>query len=296
MEVVKVEEQHYDREHDGEIFGKLATHVKDSYVRRFLVLTDDPLMDQYRVQTHATFTANIPAYLASYQSPDGLLTISHSKLMRRTLKQDEAVQELWWVHCYYQPAYDMLQEPADISIGFRQYTKAVDKFINYLGDQSRSIAAVNSAGDPYDPVLEDEFSDAVMRIVKYETYNIATEHRIATYNDSLNQATFRAWPARTCRMAIGAERVLVCGTYYYRVSYEINYKRDGWLREVMNRGYREKLADGTIKNIFVGPSMSNTAQPALLDATGKRTTTPTYKTYSNFVVRDWSVLGLESVF
>lgn len=299
MSVKKIQEQPYDREKEGELYGDVASEFKRTYIRRFFILVDNIMDTIQSIEADALYIATIPDYLDTYPTDTSAIVV------RITLKNNEESPFLWVCHVNYGYNYDMTLEPADISIGFRKYTKPFDKANNTLeSDPTYNqfvIPVVNSAGDPFDPSLEDEVSDASYKISRYETYGITTENRIKDYQDSVNKLAFRDWPPFTGKLNIGAERVLVNGTYYYKTTYDIEMKRDTWIKVVMNRGYRKCPGGKPNPSVMIVDmrGMARTASPVPLKSNGDVITTAadiSYSFYLTKLIQDWTPLNLEAAF
>lgn len=309
MAVVKCKEVPYDREVEQELYGTTTSQYKKTYVRRFYILTDDITDEQKDILTDAIVTAVIPDFLDDYKNFDGTIFDTDAVCVRRTCKQSDDNPYFWTVHCHYGNHFDMTTVPAEISIGFRKFTKPFDKAFWYFdtdlgiyvgSNTSRTINVTNSAGDPFDPPLEVEVSDAVMKIARYEAYNDTTEQNITDYQDSINEDDFRKFVALTARMSIGAERRLESGQYWYYVTYEIEHNWETWAKKPMNRGYRYLPGGiGPAVNVFDVKTMSRTANAVPLKDNGDKISVPSDISYEDYILNrilDWSPLGLLASF
>jgi hypothetical protein len=133
---------------------------------------------------------------------------------------------------------DPLDRPAEIEWSFiqREYVLEIDK-------SAPPLYVVNSANEPFDPPLIEQDIIPVVRITRnQENFYYGA---IKTYVNKVNSSTFWSdWPAGTVLMSsITANQLVEGGVLYWRVTYELQLRIDGWQLDVMDRGFRQ-LVDG----------------------------------------------------
>lgn len=125
----------------------------------------------------------------------------------------------------------------------------------------------NSAGEGFDPPLQEEFSYRVYEFSKnYATFSDAAADVLI---ETLNAATWNGWTGGTCRMkAIGreprTEEIDGQEVTYQRVTYRVHARKEGWKRRVVDQGYRDKNHKEYVDPTTGQPS----TRPHLLDGAG----------------------------
>jgi len=130
-------------------------------------------------------------------------------------------------------------------------------------------AILNSAGDPYDPPLEDEVSYAVVTVTK----NLAVVQFdwLEQFVDSVNSVIWNGRAVRTCRMmAIEYEAATENGVTFWRVTFRVKIRPKKWDRKVIDRGFRETVTGSANKALQDPKTGAFSAEPILLDGLGKR--------------------------
>lgn len=135
-----------------------------------------------------------------------------------------------------------LSRPPDISY------KGTKSTVVYTVD-SEGKPVLNSSDEPFEEPLEKDDTRPTLTITRNEAKFVFAN--AVEYQDAVNQDVFfGADPGKAKIQDISAKYV-VEGVYaYWNVTYEIQFRRDGWLDKVMDRGYRSKtrqtLPDGSL--------------------------------------------------
>ena len=223
--------------------------------------------------------------------PDKATALCH----RRKVTKIEERTNAWRVECEYTTdasfgaaATPPLSRPWEFSFRTAKLQKPV--FIDRDGDQ-----IVNSAGDPFDPLPELEFSENSVVLVRNEaSYNPA---QTAEYENTVNDADVdldgETYAAGMLFMeSIQAERIVEDTTTYYRVTYIIRVADNDWQLHLIDVGYRYVVAGDLYK--IVDASNSEVTQPQKLDGSGAIADPLDPPVVRNFDVRqetDWSVFS-----
>ena len=96
---------------------------------------------------------------------------------------------------------------------------------------------LNSAEEPFDPPITAEVYTSAMEIVRNErSFSQAT---VGNYGNTLNRFTYRgSLPGTLWMSRLDAEEVIAGDYEYARVTYEIQYRPDGWRRRILDQGLR----------------------------------------------------------
>lgn len=158
---------------------------------------------------------------------------------------------------------------------------------------------VNSAGQPFDvSEVGIPFNIGIVEFsVNVATYSIA---QVQEWKNGVNDAAFFGAAKGTLKLVDydgdpATETDQTGFAYsYFRVSGSIEYKPDGWMVELLNKGKVQKNQDGDKENIH-DEHGQDINEEVLLDAAGKKLPpngTPTYKTFRNLEYIDFTLLGL----
>lgn len=137
-----------------------------------------------------------------------------------------------------------LLRPAEVGWSFTRYRKPVRKANLYaIGGAVNSavdtvVPVVNSAGDPFVPIPEIDDSRLVLSVSRNE----ATFDPLVAidYQDAVNSDGFLGAAKRTAKLNLSAKRDWdkVIGPYY-KVQYEIEFRREGWLLSILDAGLHD---------------------------------------------------------
>lgn len=161
-------------------------------------------------------------------------------------------------------------DAASISWGSEQFQKPA------VFDLSGKLI-VNSAGDPFDPPA---MMDDSRRVVTVEKNLTVVPSWILDYQDAVNSDVFSVDGISIGVGRAKMQNVTVSprqrrnGTTFRTVTFTIHLQRDGWLLDILDAGFREKVSGGrrNIKNN--GDGESPTA-PVPLDGNGQPIDDPT---------------------
>ena len=161
-------------------------------------------------------------------------------------------------------------DAASISWGSEQFQKPA------VFDLSGKLI-VNSAGDPFDPPA---MMDDSRRVVTVEKNLAVVPSWILDYQDAVNSDVFSVDGISIGIGKAKMQNVTVSprqrrnGTTFRTVTFTIHLQRDGWLLDILDAGFREKVSGGrrNIKNN--GDGEAPTA-PVPLDGNGQPIDDPT---------------------
>lgn len=199
-----------------------------------------------------------------------------------------------------------LLRPADIS--WDTNSTAVPALTDADGNTYR-----NSAGDPFDPPIEENVRSLVLRITRNQAEYDPLFY--IDYEDSTNDAVFMNFKKGAVRcIHIKGTRAFENGMFYWKVDMQFEMKKEriptnvkyasaftppddeskSWYLYVLDRGFREKR-DGR-KIACLDPYTKQVlSTPALLDGTGLQlsvTAKPWYLGFRRFPTKDFNALQL----
>ena len=231
---------------------------KRSYTRSWIIQTNDRDDGPKTVEDAWVTSTSIQAG-SSYSTPNETDTSAYAKDIRVDCIDKSG--NVWRLTCNYgtwdETATSPTSQSVDKNYSFQPVTVYTDK-------DATGGAIVNSAGDPFDDLVEKEVFRPVYRVVRNEASFDTTS--AWEYTNAVNSDTFLGESADKWKVHISADELYdqSIGTYY-RVTYEFVYS-DNWQLEILDQGWRE--SDGTNKtNIEVDGAPIT--QPALLDGTGQ---------------------------
>ena len=183
---------------------------------------------------------------------------------------------------------DPLNADPDISLGSVPVEYAIFK-------DNTGTAILLSNGRPPDPGLTQRKSNLTITIAQNQAdCDPAT---INTYLDTLNSAnvTVAGWAIPDNRgLMDGIEAVKMWapdGDAYWRVTYRIIVNmHESWQPSVLNQDYYQ-LVGSNLKPCEDADGQP-VQKPALLDAAGAQTTTPSFSAFTTFYTAAWSGLSL----
>jgi hypothetical protein len=133
---------------------------------------------------------------------------------------------------------------------------------------------VNSAGDYYDPPVEREAAKVILRVNRNEASpSIAT---LLALNNVVNGAAWNGFPAKSVKFNCPAMPVVqysqATASFYWPMEYIFDINFDTWVKQVLNRGFRQLNSAGQLVPILVnGQPLSD---PVFLDSSGHAILTP----------------------
>ena len=231
------------------------------YVRVFGVEVDDVKTTAVQVRD----AADLPSFGDFLDDLNGGLVDNGVAVVEKTAQPPTEDNPYWWtVTVVYDRQGSPLTQHWEVNWGFARFQKAITKDVN-------GNAIVNSAGDPFDPPIEVDDDRPQLTITRYESSYSPTTAK--TYKDAVNSDVVTidgvTFPAYTLKItSIAAQRVAVNGTWYWRVTYTIEYRPETWRLQILDRGYRKKVVGGTQVQMFDASSGVPHSAPKLLDGSG----------------------------
>lgn len=232
--------------------------VRD-YTRTFRVQTTSPLVGAISVKN----APGIPAMYSSYIFGTDLDRFAF--VVNVATKQDQDMPTFWLVTCKYSSKQDkpqiqqnenpLLRAPDVQWIG-AEYTRP------FVRDH-KGRAVVSSAGNTFDPSPETEDSRPVLTITRNEAqYNAGLALR---YKDATNSDTFKGAQPNCAKIKfIPGVQQYENGIIFFKVTYEIHFRPEGFLRRVLDQDYRD-IAGKVLRDLNNGATLS---YPSPLDGDG----------------------------
>ena len=251
MALVNVQETWSGQDHTVEIGDGVYSQIKTS-ARVFSVLYDATGDEPY----DACYAAGIPLLHAAHpKEPD----------MQCFRKAGTALGPyLFEVRCDYAGRNSPLLDPYDRNWAWAYNTEPIER--DWTGAPIR-----NPNTDPIVGITMD-IGDPVYVVTRNEaTYPKAWARE---YQNSVNDAAFMGWDAGQCRLLeITATRIVDGLDYYWRCTYKLQFRSDGWALRLLAEGLRywtgSLMPDGSKQLMHVVDSGGQVAtQPQKLTATG----------------------------
>lgn len=186
---------------------------------------------------------------------------------RKTWRVDVAWETLQFGQL--QPNDNPLLRPTEYRWG--SDTRTVPFFKDLTGKN-----VVNSAGESFEQLPEREKSDWSVTITRNEaTPNLAT---LFSYSDAVNSDTFSVdgatFAAGYAKLTISdCTKIIENGYTYYRITYLLRFRAEGWLVRIADMGYNE-IASGKRRPIIDEDGME-VRRPWPLNGLGVKVASPT---------------------
>jgi len=173
----------------------------------------------------------------------------------------------WAVTVEYQYLQNPLLEPYVAEWFFSTSNEPIDR-------DRLDAPITNSADEPFDPPIQEEAHDLILRITRNEaSYSplVAME-----YKKSINNDTFLWFPPKTVKTTVfEGRRIRVANLYFVKVNYEFQVRLDtdkddnviGWKRRLRDQGLRTKTAGKY--SLIVGEDGNPVTSPVPLDGLGQ---------------------------
>lgn len=182
---------------------------------------------------------------------------------------------LWEVTVVYEYVENPLLVPYSVQFIPQASMEAIDKAIKLAdGVETFDKELVNSAKEPFDPPIQEEFYDFAILIRRNEsTFNVSTAGAyLNTVNSDVFTVTDRAGLPHEfgvgivrCK-SIQADERRHGPTWYFEVSYEFVVRTDGWNRRILDQGFRKLVGN---EYVIVSDKDGNpVTQPVKLDGSG----------------------------
>jgi hypothetical protein len=250
--------------------GTLNNKGERSYSRAFQVITDDPLDGPLLVRTASGIPQRGSIYATATEIDPG------AKVKAINPSQDADNPRVWTVKVDYDSVTeDKPENPLDRPIEI-SWTAAPYERVVFNDTDGKAI--LNSAGDYFDPPLTIDDSRPVLTVVRNEpSYNPTLA---IDYQDAVNTDSFLGFSPGQVKVAkIDATSATENDIFYWRVTYEFHFRREGWALSVLDQGRYQKLNNKPVPipeydesgNAVPG---SHVSDPVPLDGAGQRLTNP----------------------
>lgn len=250
--------------------GSINSNSETSYTRVFDVTTDDPDTGPKAVRINAGipqlgdyYTNGLGPYDDEYEEDLGAF------VNEVQVDSIDGHPNAWKVTVKYGPG-NTLEQSGDPTLWKVR--------VQFGGERTERVVDFDIDGNPLMNSAGDRFGDPVTVDSHISTMVIKRNEKVATfdlelaseYSDTINDATWNGFPARTCKMGIIStseeQYDPSTNTYYYTVEYPIKINRNTWIKELLDQGYNELDAYGNSQPImYKGQQVSD---PRPLDGTG----------------------------
>jgi hypothetical protein len=157
----------------------------------------------------------------------------------------------WSVTVEYEYIENPLLQPYSLQFIPQSSQEAIDKAIELSGStEVMTKNLCNSADEPFDPPIQEEFYDYALVIKRNESafsmssaqafFNKVNSDSLSVLNKQGQVLTFAAGKVR-CK-SIQADEQRHGPTWYYAVTYEFVVREDGWKRRILDQGFRKKVS------------------------------------------------------
>jgi len=211
----------------------------------------------------------------------------------------------WVVTVEYEYLKNPLLEPYSIQFIPQMSNEPLDKAIRLSGGSEIADKNLcNSADEPFDPPIQEEIYDFAI-IIKRNEANFAmgtAQQYLNTVNADLfkiknKQNNILIFDVGTVRCKnIQADEQRHGPTWYYTVTYEFVVRSDGWLRRILDQGFREKIS-GDYKSI-TDTDGNPITMPMKLDGAGSKLSAsadPVFLTFQTKKTKQFSYFGFYTV-
>lgn len=187
-----------------------------------------------------------------------------------------------------------LERPAEISWDYQSLPFIITKTVD-----DPPLPIQNTAGDPYDPGIEVEEGVLVLHVTRNQANFSAST--MLEYGNTVNSNTFYGAAAGKAKLLPPrAQRVVENELTYWRVSYEVHFRKAGWKVVSVNQGLQELATAGVIasKRRALGADGQNAVDPVKLKENGTRWTDGDTVFYNQFTVyesKNFGPLKLENI-
>ncbi|WP_254509892.1 hypothetical protein [Anatilimnocola floriformis] len=225
MSIVSVREVGGGRE------GSVNEKGERRYTRVFQVITDSALDGPLLVRTAPGIPGRGNIYATATEFDPG------AKVKTITPSQSDN-PKIWEVRVEYDSVTEdepenPLERPPEVSWSAAPYSRVAWK-------DNDGKAIVNSAGHYFDPPLEVDDSRPVLSVTRNEA---AFNPSLAIdYQDAVNSDGFLGFSPGQAKVAkIDASSATENDIFYWKVSYEFHFRREGWELSVLDQGRYEKI-------------------------------------------------------
>lgn len=285
--------------------GRITDENSRSYRKTFIVVVDSVNDDSITVQQ----ATGIPAMFAVWTSRDGTEIDLGSVVREISSNQDPDNPLRWTVEVLYDSIHareeeytdNPLDRPADWEMSFVQFQRVADKGYRVTavdpdtGEETveaDETAITNSSGEVYDPPAEKDDSRPVLIVTKNQaTFDpaLAVEYQDAVNDDYF----FGAAPGLAKMQSIRAVHAFENNVDFYRVTYEVHFRREGWNLKLLDQGFHELVAGELVAIVDDNGVVAN--NPRLLNGAGLKNPNgdpPQFRTYRIYERKKFKELGI----
>jgi hypothetical protein len=212
--------------------GTVNEKGERSYTRTFQVITDSALDGPLYVRQAPGIPVRGSIYATDTEIDPG------ARVKSITPSQSDN-PKVWEVRVEYSSTTEDEQEnplerAPEISWSAAPYTRVAWK-------DNNGKAIVNSAGQYFDPPLEVDDSRPVLTITRNEaSFNPSLA---IDYQDAVNSDAFLGFSPGQAKVAmIQASSATENDVFFWRVTYEFAFRREGWALSVLDQGRYEKVS------------------------------------------------------
>lgn len=168
----------------------------------------------------------------------------------------------WIVMITYKSWQNPLEAPPKVSWSFATSNEPIDRdiFDKMIG---------NSAKETYDPPISEEVDDILLKITRNEA---AYEPLFASdYKNAVNSDYFYGFAPGIAKLNLFNGDLQLGGpSPWYIVAYEIQFRRDGWKRRMLDQGFRTFDSETGKYTTIVDSKGKPLSEPTLLDGNGNK--------------------------
>ena len=305
MSITSVNRRHQEQRAGDSPSGKTQDDVYE-------VQTDIPQSQLVAISLESE-TAGLPKLFSTVIAPDGEVLEVRT---RQASMVDPSSRLVWHVAVHYEiqrgatvSGTDKTPVPTDEQPKIRfgsvarnlAVTRAFD-VVDILGLPQTPIE--NSAGDPFDPPLDQDKSNLVIFIMRNETSADFSPDIIADFKDTMNvKAVAIAGIALLANQGlfrdINAERMFdKDGKQYWAVTYQMEVDRTTHIKAILDQGFNALVVGGPLPanttEILDGKGKP-VNEPKKLDGAGARLAAgadPVYLDFQTYDTTDWDILAL----
>lgn len=241
------------------------------FTRVFMVLADTRNVgpNEVRNAQDPNTGLQVPPRFTDYHAGDD--TVTYAWVKSKDIKRDPLQPRLWYVTVKYSSSRETqdsasqenpLLRPYVVRWGSNKYQKPIDRDID-------DTLIQNTAGEFYDPLPEIDDSRPVLSITRNEAdpWNFTAAIQ---YQDAINSDSFYGFDPYQAKIhSITAGKRAENQFTYWEVTYEIEFRREGWRLKTISRGRNERSVDGnSLVPILDSTTRQPISEPQMLDEDG----------------------------
>lgn len=276
---------------DERTSDKSREFLARTYVRKFRIKMSDqrdgPRGARLALRDHVDFQIEIGQPYPSADYTGGHLGDAYAVVRDIRVRHVESSNTLFEANVEYAtlpmsggvPGTPDVTNPLDRAYEYRwatnSYMDPIDKTIESTPKPIQTLAK-----EPYDPSVEREMTRLSLTVTRNESHTLSEGHRlfsvsdISLYKDSVNLVAWIAggetWQPKTVRMiGITADKLYEYGLWYWRVTYQLAFNADTWVKSILHQGIYQLEAPFHTSRIRCKDDEGGKAVvPMLLDGAG----------------------------